>query len=104
MGGLVMGACLAAVLMFSSEAMAAASQAAQVFASGVMPALLPMMVLCRLFAPGKNHEHSPRATPWARCCFPSPPAPRPARSDLTTCGAPEPSLPVRWSPCWPPAG
>ena len=59
MGGLVMGACLAAVLMFSSEAMAAASQAAQVFASGVMPALLPMMVLCRLFTPGKNHEHSP---------------------------------------------
>ena len=59
MGGLVMGACLAAVLMFSSEAMAAASQAAQLFASGVMPALLPMMVLCRLFAPGKNHEHSP---------------------------------------------
>ena len=59
MGGLVMGACLAAVLVFSSEAMAAASQAARVFASGVMPALLPMMVLCRLFAPGENHEQSP---------------------------------------------
>ena len=58
MGGAVAGICLLLVMAFSSEAMEAASQAARVFASGVMPALLPMMVLCRLLPARSNHEHS----------------------------------------------
>jgi len=40
--------CAAVLLGFSGEAMQAASDAAGVFVSGVMPALFPMMVLCRL--------------------------------------------------------
>lgn len=59
MGGAVAGICLLLVMAFSSEAMEAASQAARVFAGGVMPALLPMMVLCRMLPARANHERSP---------------------------------------------
>lgn len=52
------GICLLLVMAFSSQAMEAASQAARVFAGGVMPALLPMMVLCRLLPAHANHERS----------------------------------------------
>ena len=58
MTGAAVGGGLLLVLIFSSQAMEAASQAARVFASGVMPALLPMMVLCRLLPARSNHEHS----------------------------------------------
>lgn len=58
MCGAAVGSCLLLVLAFSSQAMEAASQAARVFASGVMPALLPMMVLCRLLPARPNHERS----------------------------------------------
>ena len=58
MGGMATGICLLLVMAFSSQAMEAASQAARVFASGVMPALLPMMVLCRLLPAHANHERS----------------------------------------------
>ena len=58
MGGMAAGICLLLVMAFSSQAMEAASQAARVFASGVMPALLPMMVLCRLLPAHANHERS----------------------------------------------
>ena len=58
MGGAVAGICLLLVMAFSSEAMEAASQAARVFAGGVMPALLPMMVLCRMLPARANHERS----------------------------------------------
>ena len=58
--------CLLLVMAFSSEAMEAASQAARVFASGVMPALLPMMVLCRLLPARANHERSPWREPCRR--------------------------------------
>lgn len=50
MSGLVLALALA-TLLFSDSVMAAASGAAQVFVSGVLPSLLPMMVLGRL-APG----------------------------------------------------
>jgi len=58
MGGMAAGICLLLVMAFSSQAMEAASQAARVFAGGVMPALLPMMVLCRLLPAHANHERS----------------------------------------------
>lgn len=58
MGGMATGICLLLVMAFSSQAMEAASQAARVFAGGVMPALLPMMVLCRLLPAHANHERS----------------------------------------------
>ena len=58
MGGMTAGICLLLVMAFSSQAMEAASQAARVFAGGVMPALLPMMVLCRLLPAHANHERS----------------------------------------------
>ena len=58
MGGMGTGICLLLVMAFSSQAMEAASQAARVFAGGVMPALLPMMVLCRLLPAHANHERS----------------------------------------------
>lgn len=56
--GVMAGIFLLLIMTFSSQAMEAASQAAQVFAKGVMPALLPMMVLCRLLPCRANHEHS----------------------------------------------
>ena len=57
------------VMAFSSQAMEAASQAARVFAGGVMPALLPMMVLCRLLpAPPITNVPHGVAIP-ARCFF-----------------------------------
>lgn len=48
MSGWPVGLCVAALLFFSADAMAAAASAARVFATGVMPALFPMMVLCRM--------------------------------------------------------
>lgn len=60
MGGVAAGALMALLLMFSPQVMEAASQAARVFISGVMPALLPMMVLCRVFAPTSGRERSGR--------------------------------------------
>lgn len=50
MSGLILGLAMG-MLLFSDSVMAAASRAAQVFVSGVLPSLLPMMVLGRL-APG----------------------------------------------------
>lgn len=58
MGGMATGICLLLVMAFSSQAMEAASRPARVFAGGVMPALLPMMVLCRLLPAHANHERS----------------------------------------------
>lgn len=58
MGGVTAAICLGALLLFSSDAMAAASDAAQVFVHGVMPALFPMMVLCRMMPLRSNDEHS----------------------------------------------
>lgn len=58
MSGLIAAVCMGALLLFSSEAMAAASDAARVFVRGVMPALFPMMVLCRMLPLRSNHEHS----------------------------------------------
>lgn len=51
-------ACAALLLVFSGTAMQAASRAAQVFASGVLPALFPMMVLGRLLPTGGKGERS----------------------------------------------
>lgn len=48
MSSLVLGACAAALLWFSSAAMQACREAAQVFFTGVMPGLFPMMVISRL--------------------------------------------------------
>lgn len=45
MGGLAAAACAAVLLLLSPQVMRAASDAAEVFAHGVMPALFPMMVL-----------------------------------------------------------
>lgn len=50
MSGLILALAMG-MLLFSDSVMAAASGAAQVFVSGVLPSLLPMMVLGRL-APG----------------------------------------------------
>ena len=46
--------CLSGVVLFSQQAMNAARQAAQVFSSGVLPALFPMMVLTRLLPAGSG--------------------------------------------------
>ena len=54
MSGLISGLCAAALLLFSDKAMQAASEAARVFVSGVMPALFPMMVLSRLLPSGSG--------------------------------------------------
>ena len=54
MSGILPGVCAAALLLFSKEAMQAASQAANVFVSGVMPALFPMMVVSRLLPSGSG--------------------------------------------------
>lgn len=48
MSGLVPGVCAAALLWFSDAAMQACREAAQVFVSGVMPGLFPMMVVSRM--------------------------------------------------------
>jgi len=40
--------CAAGLLLFSQEAMQSARAAAQTFGNGVLPALFPMMVLCRM--------------------------------------------------------
>lgn len=58
MRGLMAAICMGALLLFSSDAMEAASEAAGVFVHGVMPALFPMMVLCRMMPLRSNHEHS----------------------------------------------
>ena len=55
MSGIIWGLCISALLLFSGEAMQAASGAAKVFVSGVMPALFPMMVISRLLPSGSGH-------------------------------------------------
>lgn len=60
-------ACAALLLVFSGTAMQAASRAAQVFASGVLPALFPMMVLGRLLPTGSKGERS--RFPWLAVPF-----------------------------------
>lgn len=51
-------ACAALLLIFSDTAMHAASRAAEVFSSGVLPALFPMMVLGRLLPVRAKNERS----------------------------------------------
>lgn len=58
MNGWAAGICVAALLLFSQEAMAAASRAAEVFVKGVMPALFPMMVVGKLMRLPQKNEHS----------------------------------------------
>lgn len=60
-------ACAALLLVFSGTAMQAASRAARVFASGVLPALFPMMVLGRLLPTGGKGERS--RFPWLAVPF-----------------------------------
>lgn len=60
-------ACAALLLIFSGTAMRAASRAAQVFASGVLPALFPMMVLGRLLPARVKGERS--RFPWLAVPF-----------------------------------
>ena len=48
MAGWIAAACAAVLIWFSDTAMQSASEAAKVFAGGVMPALFPMMVLGRM--------------------------------------------------------
>ena len=48
MSAIMIGLCAAGIVLFSQEAMRAALSAAQTFVSGVLPALFPMMVLCRM--------------------------------------------------------
>ena len=64
MNGWALAALTAALLIYSKQCMEAALQAATVFVTGVMPALFPMMVLCRLQSPGEKTEHS-NAQLWA---------------------------------------
>ena len=56
------------LLVFSASAMDAALAAARCFAMGVMPALLPMMVLGRMLPETTKTEHS-RAGLWLRTGF-----------------------------------
>lgn len=60
-------ACAALLLIFSGTAMQAASRAAQVFVSGVLPALFPMMVLGRLLPARSKGERS--RFPWLAVPF-----------------------------------
>ncbi len=64
MNGWALAALTASLLIYSRQCMEAALQAASVFVTGVMPALFPMMVLCRLQSPGEKTEHS-NAQLWA---------------------------------------
>ena len=50
------GACVAALLVFSAQAMQAAQTALHVFVGGVLPALFPMTVLSRLLPADGKHE------------------------------------------------
>lgn len=59
--------CAALLLTFSDTSMRAATRAAEVFASGVMPALLPMMVLGRLLPVAGKGERS--RFPWRAALF-----------------------------------
>lgn len=64
-------ACVAGMLMllaFSDAAMASALLAARCFASGVLPALLPMMVLGRMLPEKTKTEHS-TVKLWMRTVF-----------------------------------
>lgn len=58
MTAFLLAACAAMLLIFSGTAMQAASRAAQVFVSGVLPALFPMMVLGRLLPIRPKGERS----------------------------------------------
>ena len=55
---IVCAGAMLALLMFSDAAMDAALAAARCFASGVMPALLPMMVLGKMLPDRTKDEHS----------------------------------------------
>ena len=48
MTAILVSLCAAGIVIFSQEAMRAALSAAQTFVNGVLPALFPMMVLCRM--------------------------------------------------------
>lgn len=61
-------ALMLALLAFSNNAMAAALTAAKCFVSGVLPALLPMMVLGKMLPDGTNSEHSQWGI-WVRTGF-----------------------------------
>ena len=56
--GLFIGICVMLLLLFSSDAMRAASEAASVFVHGVMPALFPMMILNCLAPPPADSGHA----------------------------------------------
>ncbi|MEG1890646.1 MAG: hypothetical protein RR301_04470 [Clostridia bacterium] len=58
MGKMAIGLCVLAALCFSEPAMQAASDAAEVFARGVLPALFPMLVLGGLLNQPQKAEHS----------------------------------------------
>ena len=60
--------CAAALLLFSGECFTAAREAAEVFASGVMPALFPMMVLAG--CPGAGAGAKGLEGLWGRCFSP----------------------------------
>lgn len=58
--------CAAGLMLFSQPAMTAAQEAARTFAGGVMPALFPMLVLCRLLpAPAGRGTRFP----WVQAAF-----------------------------------
>lgn len=56
MKSLALAGCAAALMLFSDAAMHSARASAQVFASGVMPALFPMMVISRLFVQPRSPD------------------------------------------------
>lgn len=58
MSGLLVGLCALMLFLFPDAAMESARASAQVFVAGVMPALFPMMVLCRLLPCPAHGEHS----------------------------------------------
>lgn len=58
MTAIVCTAAMLAMLAFSDAAMNAARTAASCFAEGVLPALLPMMVLGKMWPEDTKHEHS----------------------------------------------
>lgn len=65
---LVYTALMAVLLAFSDDAMAAARTALACFGTGVLPALMPMMILGKLMPNTTKPEHSSRRL-WAGCVF-----------------------------------
>lgn len=68
MTAIICAALMAALLAFSEEAMRSALAAAQAFVNGVMPALLPMMVLGK-FLPNSAKAERSQWTRWLRAAF-----------------------------------